>query len=85
MISVRPDLEVICSCHGPGLVEIKCPASVIGKVPCIENYHNLELSDGKIKLKRNSEYYFQIQDQIAVTECIVTFLYFPLLEMQQFD
>ena len=67
-ISVSPDLEVICSCHGPGLVEIKCPASLIGKVPSIENYHHLELSDGQIKLKRNSEYYFQIQGQMAVTQ-----------------
>ena len=67
-ISVSPDLEVICSCHGPGLVEIKCPASFIGIVPSVENYHHLELSDGQIKLKRKSEYYFQIQGQMAVTE-----------------
>ena len=54
-ISVSPDSEVICSCHGPGLVEIKCPASLIGKVPSTEICHNLKLSDGQIKLKRNSE------------------------------
>ena len=46
--SVIPDLEVICFCHGPGLVEIKCPASLIGKRPSVENYHHLELSDGQI-------------------------------------
>ena len=67
-ISVSLDVEVICSCHGPGFVEIKCPASLIGKVPSIENYHDLELSDGQIKLKRNSEYYFHIQGQMAVTQ-----------------
>ena len=66
-ISVSPDLEVICSFNGSGLVEIKCPAGLIGKVPSIENCHHLELSDGQIKLKRNSEYYFQIQGQMAVT------------------
>ena len=53
--------------NGSGLVEIKCPAGLIGKVPSIENCHHLELSDGQIKLKRNSEYYFQIQGQMAVT------------------
>ena len=60
-ISVSPDLEVICSYHGFGLVEIKCPASLIGKVSFIENHHHLELTDCQIKLKRNSEYYFHIQ------------------------
>ena len=67
-ISISLDLEVICSCHGPGLVEIKCPASLIGKVLSIENYHHLELSDFQIKRKRNSEYYFQIQGKTAVAE-----------------
>ena len=37
-------------------------------MPSIENYHHLELSDSQIKLKRNSEYYFQIQGQVTVTE-----------------
>ena len=67
-ISVSPDLEVICSYHGRGVVKIKCLTSLVGKVPSIENYQHLELSDGQIKLKRNSEYYFQIQGQMAVTE-----------------
>ena len=67
-IQVIPDLEVICSSHGPDLVAIECSASLIGKVPSIENYHHLVISDGQIKLKRNSEYYFKIQGQKAVTE-----------------
>ena len=46
-------------------VEIKCPASLFGKVPSVENH--LEVSDGQAKTKRNSEYYFQIQGQ-KVTE-----------------
>ena len=66
-ILVNPDLEVICSCHSPGIVEIKCPANLIGKLLSVENCNHLGLSDGQIKLKRNSEYYFQIQGQIAVT------------------
>ena len=39
--SVSPDLEVIFSYHGRGLVEIKCPTSLIGKVPSLENYQHL--------------------------------------------
>ena len=69
-ISVSPDLEVFCSCDGLGLVEIKCPASLIGKVPFVKNCHHLERNDGQLKLKRNSEYYCQIQVQVAVTERI---------------
>ena len=42
-ISFSPGLEVFCSCHNSGLVEIKCPASLISKVPAVENYHHLEL------------------------------------------
>ena len=51
-----------------GLVEIKCPASLIGKVPSIENYHHLQLSNFQMKRNRNSEYYFQIQGKTAVVE-----------------
>ena len=76
-ILLSPDLKVICSCHGPGLVEIKCSASLIGKVPSIENYHHLELSDGQIKLKRNSEYCFQFKIKWQwQKECIVTYFIF---------
>ena len=34
----------------------------------VKNYQHLELSDGQIKLKRNSAYFFQMQGQMAVTE-----------------
>ena len=51
-----------------GLVEIKCPASLIGKVPSIENYYHLQLSNFQMKRNRNSEYYFQIQGKTAVVE-----------------
>ena len=67
-ISFSPGLEVFCSCHNSGLIEIKCPASLISKVPAVENYHHLKLSDGPAKLKRNSEYYFQILVKMPVTD-----------------
>ena len=60
---------VQCSCQGPGLVEIKCPASFIGKIPSAENYPHVELIDKKLKLKKTCEYYFQIQGQLGVTGC----------------
>ena len=66
-ISVTPDLQINCDCHGPGLIEIKCPASLIGQIPSVNNYHHLEEIDGKIVLKHSSEYYFQVQGQMAIT------------------
>ena len=60
-ISASPDLEINCLCHGPGLVEIKCPASLIGHVPNVQNYHkHIEEVDGEIVLKQSSDYYYQI-------------------------
>ena len=31
-----PDLEVNSLCHCPALVEIKCPATLIGRIPSAE-------------------------------------------------
>ncbi len=41
-ISVSPDLEIECDCHGKGLVQIKCPASLIEHVPTPANYQHFE-------------------------------------------
>ena len=65
-ISVSPDMVITCDCHGKGLVEIKCPATLIGKVPSDTNYKHLEVVDGELCLKKSSEYYFQVQGQMAV-------------------
>ena len=37
-VSATPDMEINCNCHGAGLVQTKCPANLIGKIPSIENY-----------------------------------------------
>ena len=66
-ISVSPDLEINCSCHGPGLVEIKCPATIIGKVLSTENYKHLQINDQPYLKTKNKPYYFQNQGQLAVT------------------
>ena len=66
-ISATPDLEINCSCHGPGLVEIKCPSSLIGQKPSCENYKHIQETNGEVTLKRSSEYFYQIQGQLGVT------------------
>ena len=68
-ISATPDLEINCLCHGRGLVGIKCPASINNQIPNPKNYHHIEEIDGELSLKKNSEYYYQIQGQMAVTNC----------------
>ena len=61
-------MEINCNCHGAGLVEIKCPATLIGKIPSIENYSkHIEKDGDKLQLKSTSPYYSQIQGQLAAT------------------
>ena len=66
-IAVSPDLDIKCDCCGQGLVEIKCPYSIRDTSPSAENLPYLEKVDGKTQLKRNSDYYYQIQGQMGVT------------------
>ena len=67
-IGVSPDLKVTCICCGEGLLEIKCPYSIKETTPTAENLSYLEKKDDKTTLKSNSDYYYQIQGQMAVTE-----------------
>ena len=61
-------MEINCNCHGAGLVEIKYPATLIGKILSIENYSKQIEKDGdKLKLKSTSPYYSQIQGQLGAT------------------
>ena len=67
-LSVIPDIEINCNCHGAGLVEVKCPATLIGKILSIENYNkHIEKDGDKLKLKSTSPYYSQMQGQLAAT------------------
>ena len=60
-LSATLDMEINCNCHGAGLVEIKCPATLIGKIPSIENYSkHIEKDGNKLQLKSASLYYNQI-------------------------
>ena len=67
-LSATPDMEINCNCHGAGLVEIKCPATLIGTIPSIKNYSkHIEKDGDKLKLKSASPCYSQIQGELAAT------------------
>ena len=67
-LAVTLGLEINCACHGPGLVEMKCPATLIAKTPNVGNYKHIETCNDNIVLKMTSPYYSQIQGQLAVTK-----------------
>ena len=66
-IAVSSDLQIECICCGKGLVEVNCPYSIRDTVPSAENLKYLEMIGGKVVLKKNSNYYYQIQGQMGVT------------------
>ena len=54
-----------------GLVEIKCPQTKFHVTPleaCSDAGFCCEAVDGKLKLKRNHEYFYQVQGQLGVTK-----------------
>lgn len=69
-ISCTPDLEVFCPCCKEGICEIKCPPSIpSNRAPSVKTYNkHLEIRDGRARLKKTSEYYYQIQGQMALTK-----------------
>ena len=67
-ISTSPDLESQRQCHGPRLVEIKCPVSIIGEVPSPQNYGHIEMVDGTLNLKRCNPYFSQVQGQMQLCQ-----------------
>ena len=66
-IAASPDLLVDCKCHGAGLCEIKSPFSTRHLPPSPDHLQYLESVHGHCRLKRNSQYYYQIQGQMGVT------------------
>lgn len=63
-LAASPDRKVYCPSRQPsfGLLEIKCPQN-----ENIADIAYLELVDGALTLKKNNDYYYQIQCQLAVT------------------
>ena len=65
-IGSSPDLLVTCTCHGPGLCEIKCPYKIKHEKPTSSNLQYLVTNaNNNDTLKVNHDYYFQIQTQMA--------------------
>lgn len=62
---------VSCGCCGPGLMECKCPYSIINDIPCESNLsylHSVISESGEaVQLKKNHDYYFQVQGQMGVS------------------
>lgn len=63
-LAASPDRKVYCPDRNPpfGLLEIKCPvAERLTDVKCLQN------TNGTFSLKKNDNYYYQVQTQLAVT------------------
>ena len=61
----------ICRCHGKGVLEIKCPQSLTEKSfqqMCETPSFCLEKRNGEMRLKKDHEYYFQVQAQLHIVE-----------------
>ena len=67
-LAATPDLAINCACHGPGLVEIKCPATLIAKNSNVDNYKHIEMCNDNTVLKMTRPFYSQIQGQLAATK-----------------
>ena len=66
-----PDFMSVCDCCGKGCGEIKCPFSIDGLN--FDGYLEkkssyLTRNDGQIVLKRDHQYYFQVQQQLFITK-----------------
>ena len=62
---------------GPGLLEIKLPATFIGKVPLVENYKHLEIINEQFYLKRISTYITKIlKDAVTRRQYCDLFVFF---------
>ena len=71
-LATSPDGIVTCSHCSPqeGLLEVKCPSVLRNKTPeeaCSEKTFCCELKNGKVVLKRNHHYFYQVMGQMAVT------------------
>ena len=68
-IGASPDGIINCSCHGKGVLEIKCPffhrESTIQSA-AMDKHFCLEQSSEKLYLDKKHAYYYQIQTQLFV-------------------
>lgn len=62
-----------CTCCGKGCIEIKCPAkykdyTVLDACSSDDRNFCLHVVDGQVHLKKNHQYYSQVQTQLFVTD-----------------
>lgn len=67
-VGATPDGIVKCDCWGKGLLEIKCPFCLQQNNSCLPRNHCLCEVEGKMMLKKDHPYYYQIQTQLNVTK-----------------
>ena len=69
-LGASPDGVVSCVCCGSGLLEIKCPYKHREEHPLevVDPDFCLHRSDDEVVLKRNHDYFIQVQGQMAVCE-----------------
>ena len=75
-LGATPDLLLECSCCGKGVLEIKCPYSIVNEIPSPDNLPYLVSSDGSVTLKENHAYFAQIQGQMAVIKRTWCYFFF---------
>ncbi|CAG9770080.1 unnamed protein product [Ceutorhynchus assimilis] len=72
-----PDGIVSCSCCGVGVLEIKCPYCVQFKsiLDLTQNkYSFLKEVNGELQIKKDHDYYYQVQMQMAITKLKYSYL-----------
>ena len=73
-LGASPDGLVLCSCHGKGLLEIKCPFKYRENLKGWQYDPTFPISpDGDIRTSH--KYYFQMQHQMLVTNVQFTYFY----------
>lgn len=72
-LGASPDAVLSCACCGDGILEIKCPhcAKDSGVLSAAERnlLDCLEIKQGAHALKKDHQYYYQVQAQLFVTKC----------------
>ena len=68
-LGASPDALIECECCGEGLVEVKCPYSIRSDDPNTsrKSFYLVDTPNGK-QLNQKSNYYYQIQGQLAVCD-----------------
>ena len=63
-----PDGIVNCSCHGPGVLEIKCPFRCKEAEAATQASFCLEEDNDSLQLKEDHTYYYQVQFQMKICQ-----------------